>query len=200
MIYNYHMFSEKHNKNLLKESIKNRTVTVFPKHYSNFPDKWDYFINFIDFGSQQPMPKSRQEEMEEGDDNSQFRKGLVAFWGYMTILIDRPQEDFFPGLEEIKSDLVSTFNKEPSGSLAIISLSSSEKKVERHEDETDNVYTQCVGSVTWRIYVGDSKEYTDYELNPGDVIFVPSGTSHEVFPNTPRSAIVFVFKKEDYIG
>jgi hypothetical protein len=192
-----HTKNLEHSANILAEAIKSRRPTVFPKYYSSFPDRWDYFINFIDHGSQQPMPKARQEEIEEGADNSQFRKGLVGFWGHMTILIDRPKEDFFPGLEKIKSNLVSIFNKNPSGSIAIVSLSSSEKKIHRHEDETDSLYLQCVGSVTWRIYVGDSEECTDYELNPGDVIFVPSGISHEVFPNSARCSIVFSFPPKD---
>jgi mannose-6-phosphate isomerase-like protein (cupin superfamily) len=189
--------TKKDSTDVLAKAIKTRTVTVFPKYYSNFPDKWEYFINFLDHGSQQPVPEGRQDEIEKGEDNSQFRKGLVAFWGYMTIVMDRPKNDFFPGLEDIRSNLVSIFNKNPSGSLAMISLSSSEKKIHRHEDVTDNLYIQCVGSVTWRLYTKDSEKFIDYELTPGDVIFVPSGISHEVFPNSARCAITFSFDPKD---
>ena len=185
--------TKKDSANILSEAIKSRSHIVLPKYYPGFADKWEYFINFIDYGSQQPMPKKRQEDIEKGEDNSQFRKGLVGFLGYLTIHIDRPKEDFFPGLEDIKSGLVSVFNKNLTGSLAVISLSSSEKKIHMHEDETDNLYIQCVGSVTWRVYVGDSEKYIEYELGPGDLIFVPSGISHEVFPNEARCAIVFAF-------
>jgi mannose-6-phosphate isomerase-like protein (cupin superfamily) len=192
-----HTKNPKRSTNTLAEAIKSRSLAVFPKYYSSFPDKWEYFINFIEYGSQQPMPEKRRDEIEEDDDNSQFRKGLVAFWGYMTIVVDRPKKDFFPGLENIKSGLVSVFNKNPVGSLAIISLSSSEKKIHRHEDGTDSLYIQCVGSVTWRVYVENSENFIDYELKPGDLIFVPSGISHEVFPNKARCAIVFAFDPKD---
>jgi mannose-6-phosphate isomerase-like protein (cupin superfamily) len=184
---------EKNPVNILKQAIQNRSVKIFPKYYSNFPDKWDYFINFIDYGSKQPVPKERQETKEQEEGYGAFRKGLIAFWSYMTIIADRPPLNIFPGLEAIKSDLVSVFEKDPIGSVAFISLSSTEKKLERHDDETDNIYIQCVGSVTWRIYVADSEEYTDHLLEPGDMIFVPMGASHEVFPNSPRCAIAFAF-------
>jgi mannose-6-phosphate isomerase-like protein (cupin superfamily) len=185
--------TEKNPVNILKEAIQNKNVAIFPKYYSIFPDKWDYFIDFIDYGSQQPVPKAREDAKDYEDMYGVFRKGLIAFWGYMTIIADRPSLDLFPGLKEIRSDLVSIFNKETIGSVAFISLSGTEKKLERHDDETDNIYIQCVGSVTWRIYVGDSEEYTDHLLGPGDMIFVPMGASHEVFPNSPRCAIAFVF-------
>lgn len=177
----------------LLEAIESGSFTVFPKYYPDFADKWDYFINFIDYGSQQPMPEGRQKELEAGHDNSEFRKGLVGFWGYMTMLIDRPTEDFFPGLKKIKSDLASIFNKDPVGAIAIVSISSSEKKIHKHEDTTDNIYIQCVGSVTWRVYVEGSEKHIDHELGPGDIIFIPSGISHEVFPKTARGAVAFSF-------
>jgi hypothetical protein len=187
-----------HSTNILTEAIKNRSLTVFPKYYSNFPDKWDHFINFIDYGAIQPFPKERDNEAdrEHEEFNKVYRKGLIAWYGYMTIMADRASEEFFPGLEEIKSGLVSVFKKDINGTMVLISLSRAEKVLDRHEDPTDNIYLQCVGSVTWRIYEKNSQEYVDYVLGPGDLMFLPQGTSHEVFPNGARAAIVFTFRKD----
>jgi mannose-6-phosphate isomerase-like protein (cupin superfamily) len=183
--------NSEHSANILAEAIKNKSLTVFPKYYSNFPDKWEYFINFIDLAA--GMPEPTKEDSEEEYTQEIFRKGMVAFWGHMTIMANRPTLGIFPGLKEIKSDLESIFKKDMAGDLAIINLSKIEKKLKRHTDERDHIYIQCVGSVTWRIYEDDSEGYIDHILEPGDMIFVPLGTLHEVFSNSARCSIIFGF-------
>jgi mannose-6-phosphate isomerase-like protein (cupin superfamily) len=181
-----------HSANILAEAIKSRRPTVFLKYYSNFPDKWEYFINFIDFAAGMPEPSKKESEEEEYTQEI-FRKGMVAFWGHMTIMANKPTLGIFPGLKEIKSDLESVFKKDMAGDLAIINLSKIEKKLKRHTDERDHIYIQCVGSVTWRIYEDGSEEHVDHILGPGDMIFVPLETPHEVFSNSPRCSIIFGF-------
>ena len=57
-----------------------------------------------------------------------------------------------------------------------------------HSDETDNLYIQCYGSVTWT--VGEE----EYRLYPGDAIFVPAFTPHIVhFNEVPRMALIVNF-------
>jgi len=57
-----------------------------------------------------------------------------------------------------------------------------------HHDETDNLYLQCYGEVTWMI--NDVK----YKLTPGDAIFVPARTKHIVYiDGAPRLALIMNF-------
>jgi mannose-6-phosphate isomerase-like protein (cupin superfamily) len=57
-----------------------------------------------------------------------------------------------------------------------------------HSDETDNLYIQCYGSVTWTVHD------VDYKIEPGDAIFVPAFTPHIVrFNEVPRMALIVNF-------
>lgn len=57
-----------------------------------------------------------------------------------------------------------------------------------HHDETDNLYLQCVGEVTWVV------NNISYKIKPGDAIFVPAFTEHIVhFDVVPRMALIMNF-------
>lgn len=57
-----------------------------------------------------------------------------------------------------------------------------------HNDETDNLYLQCVGEVTWVV------NNIEYKIKPGDAIFVPAFTDHIVhFDVVPRMALIMNF-------
>jgi quercetin dioxygenase-like cupin family protein len=57
-----------------------------------------------------------------------------------------------------------------------------------HNDETDNLYLQCVGEVTWTVHG------IEYKIKPGDAIFVPAFTDHIVrFDVVPRMALIVNF-------
>jgi hypothetical protein len=60
-----------------------------------------------------------------------------------------------------------------------------------HCDETDLFHWQQVGKTEWTIT--ESGETYKYVLNPGDCIFLPEGTYHDVVPLTPRIGLSFGF-------
>ena len=70
-----------------------------------------------------------------------------------------------------------------------ISLSKNSKTSGKHRDGAFVWYWQCIGNTQWIIYENE-KEFT-YELSPGDIIYVPRGVYHSVFPLTPRAGISF---------
>ena len=70
-----------------------------------------------------------------------------------------------------------------------ISLSKNSKTSGKHRDGAFVWYWQCIGKTQWIIYENE-KEFT-YELSPGDIIYVPRGVYHSVFPLTPRAGISF---------
>lgn len=72
-----------------------------------------------------------------------------------------------------------------------------------HPDDHDVVLWQCEGTVEWRIYKNfpeseiysftSSHEYESVILNPGDLIFCPSGLVHQVVVSGPRASLIFGF-------
>jgi hypothetical protein len=55
-----------------------------------------------------------------------------------------------------------------------------------HCDVTDVYHWQQVGTTRWTVY--DNGKHT-YELNPGDVLYVPRGMYHDTLPLTPRAGL-----------
>jgi|LakMenE18May11ns_1017448.scaffolds.fasta_scaffold9863651_3 mannose-6-phosphate isomerase-like protein (cupin superfamily) len=61
-----------------------------------------------------------------------------------------------------------------------------------HSDETDNLYLQCYGEVTWTV------NNIDYRIKPGQAIFVPAYTEHIVkFNIIPRMALIMNFLSDN---
>lgn len=79
----------------------------------------------------------------------------------------------------------------------------SEHEYAAHKDDHHVVSWQCIGKVEYRIYNSkdvDAKfgqpvdhlvgEYKSYILNPGDVIYLPSGLIHKVVTIEPRATLI----------
>lgn len=70
-----------------------------------------------------------------------------------------------------------------------------------HSDNHDVLLWHCEGQVEWRIYkdipdsdlhtTSSNAEYESVVINPGDVIFCPSGVVHQVVVSEPRASFVF---------
>jgi hypothetical protein len=73
-----------------------------------------------------------------------------------------------------------------------------------HPDDHDVILWHCEGQVEWRIYkdfpesdfftTSSSLDYESVILNPGDIIFCPSGVVHQVVVSEPRASFVFGFR------
>lgn len=65
-----------------------------------------------------------------------------------------------------------------------------------HSDIQHVISWQCIGSIEYRIYEKkESLEYDSYFMNPGDIIYMPPGTIHQVVVTEPRATILFDFNK-----
>jgi hypothetical protein len=84
---------------------------------------------------------------------------------------------------------------------AIMNMIGGESEYQVHKDDHDVISWHCEGTMEWRIYpnLGDGnidqfkvkeEPYESYILEPGDVIFVPSGTGHQVVISSPRASLI----------
>lgn len=68
------------------------------------------------------------------------------------------------------------------------SLTSISETFGKHDDFMDVIIWQCIGITRWTIY--DEKVY-QYDLKPGEFLYIPMGMFHDTTPVTPRASISF---------
>lgn len=87
---------------------------------------------------------------------------------------------------------------------AILNLIGSESEYWVHKDDHEVISWHCQGKMEWKIYHSEAENelwkqhenikieapYDSYILEPGDVIYVPTGTIHEVVASEPRASLI----------
>jgi mannose-6-phosphate isomerase-like protein (cupin superfamily) len=180
----------------LKDLALRQTATYIKGYAAEYPDKWDYFINFVDYCYKADWVKQTEEEHKSFIQSGRLRKGLLQIWGYFTMFAENPLQkpDIMVNVDSLSNKIKTEYGEKEISSFAILNLSSAENVTNRHNDLTHNFYVQCIGSVIWKIYESiGSTEYKEYTLSPGDAIFVPAGVSHQVTALEPRAAITIAF-------
>lgn len=153
-------------------------VVVFENLFQNTPD-WQNFIDHIQFATFQP---------DEGIREDHHTFGYAHWWHQLTATIDYAHRSIPQAQENM--NIIKQVNPSVDISFSIVSFTTREPSTNLHHDPTDVFYWQCIGSVNWMIG-RDRANRTAYLLNPGDVIYVPKGTWHEILPNTPRAAVSY---------
>ena len=169
-----------------------------PGYAKDYPNEWAEFINFLSDSYSAREPEILEIHKEDFMKGGRVRRGLVQIWGYMTFFPENPTGRWFKNYDAMKAQIEADYGGKTSrSSFCVINLSPSENITNRHNDLTHNLYVQCIGSVTWKIYESlTSPEFESYDLEPGDAIWVPFGVSHEVVAKTPRTAITIAFNPE----
>lgn len=67
---------------------------------------------------------------------------------------------------------------------AYFNLTPTSGAFKKHRDANNVYYWQCIGKTKWIV-----DGYGTFILEPGDLIYIPSGVFHEVIPLTPRLGI-----------
>jgi mannose-6-phosphate isomerase-like protein (cupin superfamily) len=88
------------------------------------------------------------------------------------------------GIKKLGAQLAARLNLRVKVLNAYVNIATDEERWPSHADPEDSLFIQCEGEVVWYL---DDGEYT---LQPGDAIYFPGGTMHEVVALTPRAAII----------
>lgn len=148
---------------IFKSSLSHKYIKKFLTEVPN----WEQIIYNIDLNVQ----------------NKQLIKSLPNYGIVIHEISDIKEVDFI--LSEIK-------NNNPNNIYSAhmyISLSKESKTFGKHKDKSDVWYWQCIGSTEWKIF--QSHETMSYILKPGDIIYVPKETFHDVIPLSSRVGISF---------
>jgi mannose-6-phosphate isomerase-like protein (cupin superfamily) len=173
------------NRNIVIDAKKNNNVFVFKSLFLDVP-RWESFLNHLNHSI-----KIKDENI--GNKGAKQVIGGVNFWSNLTLTVEQPSSEYFLQLPNIENT-ISQMHDGLSGRFTIISFTDAEPTTGLHNDPVDVFYVQCIGKVIWNIYIDDV--HTEYELNEGDVIFVPSGINHEIKSLGPRAALSFMFDKD----
>lgn len=108
------------------------------------------------------------------------------------------QGDCFHQLPGIFSTTESLYGRAPNSGCTLINFVGVQKPIPVHADTRDSFLWQAIGSVEWRIHdtPEETSPYQTLIVNPGDVLFVPSGIVHTVFCEKPRAAISIFYDKQ----
>ncbi len=163
---------------------------VFAKDYFSKDYSWNNFIDCINDAYDLNGENNKVEPHKEV-------VGKINFWQKLTMTLDNIDEKNFIGIDDKVNKLTLLHKSVSSGGrctgyFGAVSFTDKEPTTGKHSDPVDVIYCQFIGSVTWTISYEDRTEV--FNLNPGDIIYVPKFTMHEVTSLSPRAAISFMFE------
>jgi hypothetical protein len=65
------------------------------------------------------------------------------------------------------------------------------RKVDAHSDQWDAFSLQCQGTTIWTISYPEDGYSEEFHMEPGDLLFFPKETMHELYCEEPRAGIIF---------
>ena len=163
-------------------AIKSKSLTHIKKQLNVFPD-WSDIINSVDHAM-------KEDSIQESPPNCE-QVGNVRFFDRLLLIVNHAERYEYPGLSEI-NEYFKGLDIELLKALAIVHFASLQKTTGRHHDEKSVIYVQLINSVIWHVWENGVKK--EFLLEPGDMIFVPKMTDHEVVPLMPRVGITFLVK------
>lgn len=165
--------------NIIYNSKNNKTPYLFKNILSSVP-KWEHFINHLNL---------QYQNTETGyhalnTTREKFING-VLFKDPFYINITDPTIDLYPQIELFFAKF--GFLGEGKALSAYVNFAK-EPPSHSHVDAKDHFYWQCIGSTIWQF------KDVQYQVDPGDVVYIPSYVEHNVITTEPRAAIQFEYK------
>lgn len=153
---------------------------------------WQDFIDHIDEEIHTPMenPIQSPRPFDERLINGVMLKSLF----YMDARV-RSMEKFSAYNNLLKLFTDST-KKEVYPASVFVNFVANEYNVPRHCDKRETIFWQCIGKTFWHVYPPESEFPVSYNLEPGDILYIPKGIDHEVIVKEPRAAIAFGYENE----
>jgi hypothetical protein len=187
--------------NNLKESFDSKTYKVFRGLCKDVPN-WSDFIENFNYN----YSKDKNKYNEKKD--PRFITDNILLYNKFDPVIFNCIEDqttslFLKSLEAAKQ-IKGLMDKDANGIKSIINFLGNEQDYWVHSDNHDVISWHCIGEIEWRFYKNvkeedlhkteiEDAEYESVVLQPGDVLYVPSGVFHQVINNKPRASLVFAY-------
>jgi mannose-6-phosphate isomerase-like protein (cupin superfamily) len=147
------------------------------KHYVQ-----KFFCDKEDLPSWEEILNSLQNDIQEKREYRELKNfGFVLKNGH---LLDK--------VEKIRLKIHKTKPEEPICTAHLfVSLTKFSQTFGKHKDTTDVYYIQALGNMQWNIE--EENDIFNYELNEGDMIYIPKQLYHTPIPIGPRVGISIAF-------
>jgi hypothetical protein len=184
---------------LILQKCKELNEPYVFKSLCNEVPKWQ---NFIDHTNDQYW-NNRIAEVPSNPYRERFVRG-VLFKNPLYLNVVGPNSKWYPEIDLFFNIFNEAIPYKGSALSAYINFAK-EQPSDPHFDETDNFYWQCIGQTIWKFYSSekrsfsesninkDSNGYFEFEVNPGDVVYIPRGMIHDVATMGPRAALQFKY-------
>jgi len=178
---------------ILVDSITNKTVL----HVKNFTKDfltWEDFINIINY----QYANSRAQETPDKVKNQKTGvptkiSKYTEFHYHLLELTDTENpkynfEESYPPINFLMSYMRDAIK--PRATLkALVNIVGNDFVGNKHHDPYHVFSMQHIGSVEYNIF-DENDVLTQYILEPGDLIFMPAGTTHSITAPSPRGTLI----------
>jgi quercetin dioxygenase-like cupin family protein len=178
----------------LQEAKKNK-VAYF--HKNLFPEvpSWDEFLKCIFDQVQIPNPEL-EKNMVFGTDVNEKPVGNVivtddVYYSPQTTELHKYFVKMNDSMNEFKKINDMDFG------LSGAKISVGPRYVAPHHDNWDAFTVQCQGTTIWTISNDDGSYQEKFFMEPGDFLFFPQETKHELYCEEPRAGLIFNFPQDD---
>jgi hypothetical protein len=185
-------------KIILQESKEFNKPYLF-KGLLNETPGWQNFIDHIDH----QYWNNKIAEVPSNPYRERFIRG-VLFKNPLYLNVVAPKEELYPQINSFFNLFDQAIPYRGMALSAYVNFAK-EQPSEPHFDETDNFYWQCIGKTFWKFYSSEkrsfsesnidnkSEGYIEFEVEPGDVVYIPRGMIHDVQTIGPRAALQFKY-------
>lgn len=175
----------------LKEAKKNK-VAYFHKNLFPVVPGWDEFLKCIFEEIQIPNPEMA-ENMIYGSDVDERPVGNVVVTN--DVYFSPQTNDLYKYFNAMYNDIqkFGQINDDIEPALAGAKISVGPRYVAPHHDAWDAFTIQCCGTTIWTISSDDGSYQEKFFMEPGDFLFFPQETKHELYCEEPRAGLIFNF-------
>jgi hypothetical protein len=202
---------------VLFKDAQDKTKVVFLKSFIKDNPTWDNFIDSItkkynDKNLMNPWSNDERYVQNNGKQTDIFIYNKLDLQVWNVVCPDGNGGilglDSFPEADVFYKYFVEVTESDRWGIKSLINFAGCEANYNAHKDLQDVISWQCVDTVEYRIYENfdseyerpldvSNKKYDSYLLEPGDVIFLPKGVIHEVFPHNARATLIMNFNLKE---
>jgi hypothetical protein len=174
----------------IKEA-KAKGLGYFHKNYFSDLPGWEEFLKCV-FNELNTENPELAKNMNYGSDVDEKAVGNVVVTDsvYFSPQINDLYKHF-PNMQNVINEFIDVNGIYPS--LAGPKVSIGPRYVAPHQDDWDAFTVQCCGTTIWTITSADGTYKERYFMEPGDLLFFPHETKHELYCEEPRAGLIFNF-------
>jgi len=185
--------------NKIQNDSDSKTYKLFKGLLTDVPE-WSDFIENFNYN----YTKNRN-NFKPKDDSRFISNDIIVYNKFDPVIfncIEDGNTNLFSKSSYAITKIKELMDRDSTSIKSIINFLGNEQDYWVHSDDHDVVSWHCIGEIEWRFYKDvkeedlhktkiDDAEYESVILQPGDVLYVPSGVLHQVINNKPRASLIF---------